>query len=343
MKTVLGVCGWIVAAVGVVAAVMLGQQLRNAQTQIKEMSKQSVLREKQVTELVAVNKAAETRATEAEKKLEAATTQAAAAPEAVQDAPDGRDSMAAALQQAMKAAGAGKGAKEGEGEEANFFKGVSQMFKGEKGKELAKASAEMQTNMQFDAFFKDLNLPPDVEARARDILNKHGEEQMMSGLKTMSEGNVDEEQLKKHQQESRKQVREDLSKVLSKDEMAQYDDYLQELPRKMIEKQYELQLSMMASTLSQESRDLVKQTVVDEMLTAAPDLGSPGSNSAANPAKAFDIQLAAIDRAREQLSTQMDPAEFAKVERFFNQQRVQLEAARNMMGGNKPANAPAQK
>jgi len=257
-----------------------------------------------------------------------------AAVKAAGDAPE--DKGAAALKALAKAAGGGADDKADDG---NPFKGMGDMFKGEKGKAMAKMTAEMQVNMMYAPLFKDLNLPADAEEQVRGIVSKNLEKQMQAGLKMISGEKVDAAQMAKDEVSYQQEMRSELAKVLSADEMAKYDQFQEEMPRHALEQQYDMQLSMTGSTMKPESRDLVKQTLVEEVLAIVPDIGKPGSSSQTKPSVAFDAQITAIDKARERLRTQLDEEQFAMAERFLNQQLTQTQVTRdmvnNMMGGEK--------
>ncbi|MBI5093783.1 MAG: hypothetical protein HZB26_15250 [Candidatus Hydrogenedentes bacterium] len=347
MSTFLKFGGWIVAVIAIVVAVALGLKLREAQQQRDTAHQWKATLENQIEDLNKLQVLAKAKTDDIEKKLDEATKTVeklkAEPGKASADALASKD-PAAALKALFKGAAPGE---EGKADEGNPFKGLGEMFKGEKGKALAKMSVDMQVNAMYGPFFKDLNLPADVEEQARGIVSKNLEAQMQAGLKMMSGEKVDTEQMGKESQNAQKQIRDELSKVLSADELAKYDQYQEDMPRHTLEQSYDMQLSMSGSSMKQESRDLIKQTLVEETLASVPDFGKPGSSTEKNPASAFDAQLAAIDRSRERLRTQLDEEQYALAERFLNQQQTQAQTMRDMMStmfsGNKKPEAPKPK
>ncbi|MBA2727450.1 MAG: hypothetical protein H0U49_04675 [Parachlamydiaceae bacterium] len=118
--------------------------------------------------------------------------------------------------------------------------------------------------------------------------------------------------------------------MLNPHELALFDQYVEEMPRHTLEQSYDLQLKMSGSKMKPESPDLIKKTLVEEVLELMPDYGKPDSISMTNPQKAFESQTVVIDRARENLRTKMDGDQFAFANQFFNQQEAQLKMAEQM-------------
>ena len=288
--------GWIVAAVAMVIAVVLGVKLREAHSQQEIATRWKTELESQVQELKNSQTAVKAKSDEMELKLDEANKAVASLKTAAARASEsGAQSQgAAAFKELAKAMGANK---EQGSDGDSPLKGIADMFKGENGKALTKMSASMQMGMMYDPLFKELSLSPDAEAKARDILSKNLESQMQAGLKLLSGDKVDAESVAKQEQDATKKMRDELGKVLSSDELAKYDQYQEEMPRHTLEQSYDIGLGMLGGSLKTESRELIKQTLVEETLAGDPNFGKPGSASKTDPSAAFGTQITAIDRA----------------------------------------------
>lgn len=223
---------------------------------------------------------------------------------------------------------------DGGDEPGNFMEAAAQMFKGEQGKELAKMSAGMQVDMMYGDFIRALELTPEQADQVRDIFRDNLAEQMIAGLELM-EGDFDPEQMKNLTNGLETQLKEQLSEVLSPDQVAYFDTYKEEMPARMLDKQYEQQMVIFAPDLTEENRKVVREVLVEEMmlqgydLDAMEDLGNFGSVA--------DMQRGAFDRTRERVAEFLGPEQLAEYDKFTKQQLDMFETLTSLYGVDKKA------
>ncbi len=116
-------------------------------------------------------------------------------------------------------------------------------------------------------------------------------------------------------------------------ELRQYSDFLKRDSARLI---YGETLSRMGTALSGEAQELALETLLDELYSEANHhgalVGPDGSMKTA-----YDSQLAAYDRAREQLLSELEPEQMDQFNRFIDSRRggvdLVLEATVDEVGG----------
>jgi hypothetical protein len=207
---------------------------------------------------------------------------------------------------------------------------LSRMFGGESGKQLADYSARMSVNMYYGDLFRELNLPPETEQQVRDIITRHMTDQIAQGMEMLQQQS-DPETVKRMEEEATKRLRDELSQVLTGEEMAFWDEYQETMQQRVLDQSYDMQLSMFATGLTPESRDVVRQAIVDEMLASSPHgLQYPQTTEAALET-AIDIQRGAFTRARARVAEQLLEDQLAHFDRFVETQEQMLDMALQMM------------
>lgn len=229
---------------------------------------------------------------------------------------------------------------------ANMMQNMAKMFEGEKGEEMLQMTVQMQLEMMYGPLFQELGLAEEQAAQVRAILGDSLEGQITAGMELMKDGMSDPvkgAELKGAFEADKVATRSRLEEVLTPEQMAAYDAYEAEKPRRMLEQQFTMQLQMLAPGFDEESRQVVAETIADEMLASGQDFtsGMPPSDMNA----VFDAQMAALERARASLMDQMTEEQLRQFDNFTTQLRVGLEFARQMFntGEAQPgANAPAE-
>lgn len=348
MRKLLSALGWTLAIVGFVAA---GVFYTRGQRQVEETARL----EDKVTRLqqdiaqfgdeVEKDKATIDRLGQTVAELEALGARAAAdRPDSEETEDSGEDKSSADGGQGdlmAKLMELGKGlssASAGTPKDGNPLAPFMKMFEGESGKQMTDMSAHMAVNMHYRDLFESLNLPEDTEQIVRDILKRHLSEQITLGLELMQEG-FDAEKAGQMEADAQANLRNELSAVLTPDEMTVFDEYAATLPERMMRQSFEMQLGMFTPGLSEEHREMVCDVMVEEYMATA--LGSQTGSGLAgfeNVEGALDMQREALERARERVATVLEPEQFEQVDRFFKQQEQMLGFASMMMGG---GNAPA--
>lgn len=207
------------------------------------------------------------------------------------------------------------------------------MFKGEKGKEMAKMGASMAVNMQYGDLFNQLQLSPETEQRVKDLITSNMSDQISKSMDAM--GNKSSLQdMHKSAKESEAQLRAELSKLLTPEQLALYDQYQQEMPERMLGQSVDMQLSMFASGLSAEDRTQARQVIVEEMINAGGATDSTGIPANGNMQDHLQKQQAALQRARDRLAETMDADKVAQVDRFVNQLNQIMNMSASMFTNN---------
>ena len=141
------------------------------------------------------------------------------------------------------------------------------------------------------------------------------------------------ESVEKFENDLRSEMKTELSKVLTNEGMAIFDEYMQTMPERMLRKSFAMQLGMYAPSLSEENRTMVLDVMVEEM-TAIKD--EPGNVATMGNRGAAGIE--ALERSRERLSTVLDEQQMSQVDAMIQQQRIRFERMQQMLSSqNKPA------
>ena len=116
-------------------------------------------------------------------------------------------------------------------------------------------------------------------------------------------------------------------------ELQQYNNFLKRESARLI---YGETLSRMGAALSGEAQQLALQTLLDELYTEANDFGAlVGPDGSMRTA--YNSQLEAYDRARQQLQGELDPEQLNQLDRFLDSRRngidLVLEASVDDSGG----------
>lgn len=218
-------------------------------------------------------------------------------------------------------------------QEANPMVNMFKMFEGEQGKKFAEASADAAMAMQFGDLFTMLALPPESEQKVRSILRDYMVRGMTEGAKFMK-GGLTPDSAKKFEDNVEADLRKELSKVLTSEGMAIYDEYEQGMPERMLRKSFEMQMGMFAPSLAEETRTMVIDVMVEEMMSIKEE---PGSLAMMTDPAAAQTQLDALERSRLRLVTVLDEQQMTQVDGFIQQQRMGLEMFQQMMSSqNKP-------
>jgi len=248
----------------------------------------------------------------------------------------------ASLQDASPAPAPGDAAAPGEmaaesqkpAEQANPMANMFKMFEGEQGKKFAETSADMAMNMQYADLFTELALPPETEQKVRGIIRDYMVRAMQASAEFMK-GGATPESAKKFEDDFEAEMRTELSKVLTNEGMAIFDEYEAGAPERMLRKSFEMQLGMFAPSLDEENRTMVIDVMVEEMMALEQD---PGSLATMADPNALGAQLDALERSRQRLSTVLDEQQMAQVDGFIQQIRMSIEMFTQMMSSqDKPA------
>jgi hypothetical protein len=212
-------------------------------------------------------------------------------------------------------------------EQANPMANMMKMFEGEQGKKFAEASADAAMAMQYGDLFTQLALPPETEQKVRGILRDYMVRAMQGSAEFMK-GGADPKAAKKFEDDFDAEMRAELSKVLSNEGMAMFDEYETGSAERMLRKSFEMQLGMFAPSLNDENRTMVVDVMVEEMMALEQE---PGSLATMSDPGAIKGQLDALERSRQRLSTVLDEQQMTQIDGFIQQTRMGIEMFMQMM------------
>jgi len=331
MKNALLALGWIVAAIAIAAtgvAYSWGQRNAREAASLRSKVADTVDKVNDLTNRVerdtATIKALEDKAASLEKL--AATP---AAPGPTVETPE---QIKARLGLTASAAGDST-AKTDDGAGFPFAK----MFSGPQGKEMAKYSADMAVNMQFAQLFTDLHLPAEVEQQVREIISRNLAEQISAGMEAMQQ-KLPPDRLKQMPAAADAKLRDELSRVLNQQEMAEWDEYKATLPERMLNQSLDVQLNMFAAELTPENHEKIRQTLIEELL---PTGAAQQATSGLPDRDILQAQRDAISRARDRLAPELDEQQLGILDRFVSQQAQMMDVVTRMMQpGKQQENTP---
>ena len=219
---------------------------------------------------------------------------------------------------------------EGEGgKSGNFMSSLASIYEGESGRNMARQSARMAVDMAYGDFVAEAGLPRDIEEQVRALMVENMADDIVEGVRLASGDKPDYQEVEKRKEEAKAQLREHLAEILDDAQLAQWDAYEETVTSRMLQRQYDMQMSMFAPKLSLETRQLVAQTLADEMSVAQKEMAQA-------PGTAFDggisMQQRAFERARAWLFGQLPEEDYTEADRFITQMEDMTRAAMRMMG-----------
>ena len=191
--------------------------------------------------------------------------------------------------------------------------------------EVLLASARMNVEMQYGDFLNGLDV--ETAEQARLVITQFLLDQAAQGMSLMR-GELSADKISAIDYEQ--QMRDELSYFLSPEELAAFDDYQATLPERMLERSYDMQLSMYASGLSPDNRAMVLDVLVEEMLFQQDDSGGASSFSS-DPGSQFAGLIDVYGHVRERFAGVFDEDQQAVLGRFLDQQQSMFEMMLPMM------------
>lgn len=198
--------------------------------------------------------------------------------------------------------------------------------------EMMAMQAKMAVNMQYGALLRDLALPADVTAQMKDILAEASMEQMKVGMAMATgEDAMTGTEMKNLQETGTDWARTELSKILTAEEMATWEDFEENKAQHMMEQSYDMQLGMFAIGLTDENKTMLRDVLVEEAMLL--------QDAAMDSVEAFDMagqmlnQLTIIETTRERIFPALNEEQYAIADSFLEQQETQFRAMAEMMSG----------
>jgi len=167
--------------------------------------------------------------------------------------------------------------------------------------------AEVHVQRRYGAFLAGLGLSPEREAAIREaLLRVYVDFGNDSGISDAERSIL---------------LRQEMARVLSPQELEDFDEYEEALPAQMLRQAFESQVNSMAAGLNDQTQALLVDVLVEEALLA--DLAPvPEGASAAYP---LIQRMNAYAATAARFDGSLSEAESAALNRFINQQYAQLE------------------
>jgi len=333
MKSAVIYAGWFLAAVAAVVAVCIfvwgwhqTNELTGLRAQTDSLKHQIEMLNAALSDKEAALSALQAKAAEQQAKL----------PDAPGETAKSTSGAASLLQKMMSAVtGGGKDENASDDEQGNPLGALAKMYSGEKGKEMAKYSAEMAVNMYYQELFGNLHLPADVEQRLRDVLKESLAEQITTGVEALG-GKASPETLKSTKDDFDARLRAKVAEILSPEEMTAWDEYQATLPKRMLTQGLDMQFNMFAPGLAPETRTRARDVLVEELMQTQAGQQGIGIPANSDLQSQLTAQQEAFGRARERLAQELDETALAEVDRLIAQMQQMIEMSTRMMGNLKP-------
>ena len=336
MKTAITIAGWAFAALFFVVAVGVGF-LAIHQRKVHEMelaAKSSALA--QMEDILDSEKEARARlgseAADLRQRIDTLNAQIDAMNAKSEDqTADAATESEQSMQQQM--AGLLQGLTAGEdGEKTDFgdvMKSMQKLLQSDEGKGMMDMGVQMQMNQMYGDLFATLGLSPEKEQEVRAILADYMRTEMQRGMAMWDkDSRPSKEEMLAQTEVMKADLNNKLAAVLDAQQLKVVEDYNTELPQHMMEKNFDLQLSMFGDSIPQEVRTDVRQVLVEEFTSQMPVDGMAAMQ--ADPQSAIEMQLGAFERARERLSAAYDAETYAPIDRFLQQQEEMMQSAMSM-------------
>ncbi len=212
--------------------------------------------------------------------------------------------------------------------EGSGLAGMAEMFRGPQGEQMLEMSTRMSMDMQYGDFFDMLS--PEYADVAREILGDYLMHTARIGMGLLG-GDGDRESMTASMELARESMLTELQETIGDAGLALYEQYEEDLPGRMLDQAMEMQLGMFARGLSPETSEMVRHTLVEELLLVQPEdmfmMPDPETMQ-----ENMLHQQDAYDRALERLTPHLAQEEYEAVHRFIQQQQQMMSAVSSMMG-----------
>ena len=210
----------------------------------------------------------------------------------------------------------------------NFMEHMASAFQGEQGKKMFDNIAGMQVSMMYGDFFKEAGFDPELEDQVRAILADGLAQQMAQGMDLMK-GGFDKAKADELEKGWKNSIRDALAQVLTDEQLADWEAYQEEIPARMLGAQYDQQLAMFVPDMDAETRTMIRDVIVEEVLASRDKLDVASDMDIQG---VFAAQGEAFTRAQERLNGYLDENQAAQLSRFIEQQQQMMNLAGAMMG-----------
>ena len=209
---------------------------------------------------------------------------------------------------------------------------IMSLFTGTNGKSISNISANMMVDMEYGDLLYGLQLPPDREQRAREIIARNMGDQIATGMGVF-QTKASNQQLSDLKMSADQKLRRELGQVLNPNQLAAFDSYQRELPEHILGKSIEMQLSMFSGNLTPQNRKIAREVLVQELMGSGFGADGMGIPSTTDLSSLFQQQQIGLQRARARLSTVFSIEQLSQYDRFANQLSRMLQSASQLFSG----------
>jgi len=196
----------------------------------------------------------------------------------------------------------------------------------------ARAQMGVMVGMQYNSLLDDLALPAETRDTVNDILIDAFMEAQQSTVKSMMSGTTTAKEAKAQQDAIDARVRERLSEVLDKDQLAQWDTYQDFADEVLYESLLDGQLAMLAPGLSEETRQTAKIVLAEDL---AAELDRFFESDAIYTLDSFNqAQLEGLNQGMVRIPDTVSEEQYAHLTNFIDQ----VAAAFQQMAGQSSQN-----
>jgi hypothetical protein len=348
-KILIGILAVATAALGILCAAQ-SKQLRAAREQVRaaEEARGSVseAHEAQTARLAELERT--------NKRLDEQVQKFAAVTTALRTNEAQKASDLAALAQRMQSLQKGGG--EGEGKDGLLSKGMGEMLgkmmKDPAMREMMREQQKAMINMMYSGLFKDLKLSPEEKDKLKELLTdaQMKNVEAAQGLFGGKEGAT--EDTTKQVADSKKQTDAEIKALLGDERFAQYEDYQKNVGERMQLDQFKNQLAAENLPLRDDQTAQLMQIMKEEKAAFPPAIPTDQTQMPKKDtftAENLEKQLTWMDeynrRVLDRAGQVLTPEQLKQYQSFQEQQtslqKMGLQMAKQMFGGEKSGTAPA--
>jgi hypothetical protein len=313
----IGYAGWTLGAIGLGASLYLISVVSNLRADLSEKDSLTAQFESKLDSVVGENSQLSTTLDAMSRQLDSATAkinsleseqiemQEAALLVANEEVTDGLlDSLPESIGDLLDDEKLGGGLKD-------MMGGMAEMMNSP---EMQEMTAKMQVNMQYAEYLALFADDPEKQALINSILMEHSMEQTANAFALMAEADGIDASL--DQAMNATPLSELLAEVLTPQELAEFEIYEEEKPARMMRQSFDMQLSMMASGIPEESRAVIGDLVMEEWSYAQAD------SSNQSDVNAMTSQLEIYERALERSADYLSETDYSQFESFVDYQQT---------------------
>lgn len=190
---------------------------------------------------------------------------------------------------------------------------------------MLRAQMGTMTDMAYKPFFDEMNFTEEVRAAVRDALTEFGVTRQQRQAEAFRRGDVSARAVRADRDLAMETLRGRLQLLLSADQFAQWQAYEPDSSRVLFESILQGQLNMLASGLTAENLQLVRETMAEELARYIDQFEN--SDELYTLANFNQAQAQALQESLENLSQALDEDQLGLVQGFVQQAMDMFAAA----------------